>query len=74
MVQALLHVVDVLAVGVLQVVQDLLDGPAVVTVHRGVDDPATRAAIAGLIELIEEEVQVRLGFQLEREVILVGEW
>ncbi len=37
-------------------------------------DGATAADVRALIELIESEVRGRLGFQLEREVLLVGDW
>jgi UDP-N-acetylmuramate dehydrogenase len=35
---------------------------------------ATAKDVRALIELVEDEVRRRLGFQLEREVLLVGEW
>ena len=35
---------------------------------------ATARDVRALIELVEEEVEKRLGFRLEREVVLVGEW
>lgn len=35
---------------------------------------ATARDVLSLIELVEDEVQSRRGFQLEREVLLVGEW
>ena len=35
---------------------------------------ATAAEVRALIELVEEEVEKRLGFRLEREILLVGEW
>jgi UDP-N-acetylmuramate dehydrogenase len=35
---------------------------------------ATSREVLALIELVEEEVRRRLGFHLEREVLLVGEW
>ncbi|HEY9594852.1 MAG TPA: UDP-N-acetylenolpyruvoylglucosamine reductase, partial [Spirochaetia bacterium] len=35
---------------------------------------ATAADVRALIERVEEEVARRLGFALEREVILVGDW
>ena len=35
---------------------------------------ATAEQIRALILLIEEEVERKLGFALEREVLLVGEW
>jgi UDP-N-acetylmuramate dehydrogenase len=35
---------------------------------------ATARDVRALIELVEEEVRRRLGFRLEREVLLVGEW
>jgi len=37
-------------------------------------DHARAADVLGLIETLEREVRLRLGFALEREVILVGEW
>jgi len=37
-------------------------------------DGATAADVRGLIELVEGEVRSQLGFQLEREVLLVGDW
>jgi UDP-N-acetylmuramate dehydrogenase len=37
-------------------------------------DGATAADVRGLIELVEDEVERRLGLRLEREVLLVGEW
>jgi UDP-N-acetylmuramate dehydrogenase len=35
---------------------------------------ATASEIRALILLVEEEVEKRLGFHLEREVLLVGDW
>lgn len=35
---------------------------------------ATAQDVRALIELVEDEVRRRLGFRLEREVLLVGEW
>ena len=35
---------------------------------------ATAGDVLALIELVEDEVRRRLGFPLEREVLLVGEW
>jgi UDP-N-acetylmuramate dehydrogenase len=35
---------------------------------------ATARDVLALIELVEDEVRRRLGFHLEREVLLVGEW
>ena len=35
---------------------------------------ATARDVQSLILLVEEEVRRQLGFALEREVILVGEW
>ena len=35
---------------------------------------AKAAEVLALIERVEGEVRIRLGFQLEREVILVGDW
>jgi UDP-N-acetylmuramate dehydrogenase len=35
---------------------------------------ATARDVLALIELVEDEVRRRRGFQLEREVLLVGEW
>jgi UDP-N-acetylmuramate dehydrogenase len=35
---------------------------------------ARAADVRALIELVEAEVRARLGFELEREVILVGDW
>jgi UDP-N-acetylmuramate dehydrogenase len=35
---------------------------------------AQAADVRALIELVEAEVRARLGFELEREVILVGDW
>jgi UDP-N-acetylmuramate dehydrogenase len=35
---------------------------------------ATARDVLSLIELVEDEARRRLGFQLEREVLLVGEW
>lgn len=35
---------------------------------------ATARDVRALIELVEDEVRRRLGFHLEREVLLVGEW
>jgi len=37
-------------------------------------DRAAAADVRELIELVEREVRVQLGFQLEREVLLVGDW
>jgi UDP-N-acetylmuramate dehydrogenase len=37
-------------------------------------DHATAADVLSLIEMLEREVRARLGFELEREVILVGDW
>jgi len=37
-------------------------------------DNATAADVRTLIRVIEDEVEKRLGFRLEREVLLVGEW
>ncbi len=37
-------------------------------------DQATASDVLSLILVMEEEVQKRLGFRLEREVLLVGEW
>jgi UDP-N-acetylmuramate dehydrogenase len=35
---------------------------------------ATARDVLTLMELVENEVRIRLGFHLEREVLLVGEW
>jgi UDP-N-acetylmuramate dehydrogenase len=35
---------------------------------------ARAADVRALIEMVEEEVRTRLGFELEREVILAGDW
>jgi UDP-N-acetylmuramate dehydrogenase len=35
---------------------------------------ARASDVRALIELVEKEVRMRLGLELEREVILVGDW
>jgi UDP-N-acetylmuramate dehydrogenase len=54
-----------------------IGGAQVATFHGNIivnTGGATARDVLALIELVEDEVRRRLGFHLEREVLLVGEW